>query len=179
MVRKYIFVLISLLMLSCFSTKNIYKKDRFKTSRFKIKPNFNNNLSNIIDTSSFYLKVKINNEDSIQGEYIKDKGQGLKFYKEGRVAFFDGVNLFNSKTLDPRKARMGYFEFEKEFFLIESILPGPHRAFYLSREELLLNESYGDTLVIKTYESPQGSEVIRKYLKETIPKEALIYKPDW
>jgi len=178
MVRRFFSLTILALMISgCFPTKNIKNVVRFKSNRFKLKPNNNVNYLKLIDTSSFYWLVKVNAKDSILGKYVKDKKQGIKFYKGGRIAFFRNIKFSVIESFNPLNAEMGYYNYDENEFLIESVFPTPGNKFYLSRKKLTLISK--DTIQIKTYKSPRGGNYITTYVRKSLKKEFLIYKPDW
>lgn len=181
MVRKYFTLLIiSFLINSCFPFKNEYQSTRFNSARFKLKPRNNDLYIKVIDLSSFYTIIL--NEDFIKKYNLENYIVGLKFYDNGRVGFFKDVDFSKPETFNPQKASMGYYNFDGNEFLIEFIFPGPALfglKYSLSREEIIINYKNKDTLFVRTFKSARSSYKVSKYLKRKLPKEALIYKPDW
>ena len=168
------------MIFSCLSTKNHYDIVRFKPNRFSIKPNTNQDYKKHIDTSAFY--VAIIPRDHIEKYKIEDFQNGIKFYGEGRLGHFKGVDFTNAESFNPEKAIMGYYNFNGEDFYIEKIYSGPSLVgsrYHLSLSRIIIEESTIDTLVMENFENSSGRKNVVKYTKKKLPQEFLVYKPDW
>lgn len=167
MVKKLIFILL-IICCSCITIKNDHNQERFKISRFTIKPTENLFFYKVIDTSSIYILTDIYNNGSLNINIP----QGLKFYKNGRVGKFKELDLkFTEITnLNPKKAEMGFYKYHNNRLEIEFMSNSAQSGNFLTKKEVLIK---GDTIV-----SSYGNfEYI--YVKKIIPKDFLIYKPDW
>lgn len=116
MVKKILFIHL-FIYLSCSPLKNEFNKERFKISRFTIKPSENLDLYKIIDTSSIYILTNIYNDGNLKINIP----QGLKFYKNGRVGNFRDLDLKLRKPLNPKKAEMGFYKYKKKHQLRELV----------------------------------------------------------
>ncbi len=153
---------------------------RFKPNRFSITPNTHEDYIKYIDTSVFY--VAIQSKENIEKYNLENFQNGIKFYSEGRIGHFKGINFNKAEQFDPKKASMGYYNYDGTIFYIEGISPVPSLVgskYLLSKSKILIEQSSNDTLILKNFKSAGGGGYTIKYVKRKIPKEALNYKPDW
>lgn len=177
MVKNIFLISFLVIIFSCNSTKNDYGKVRFTQTKFTIKPNKNKNYTKYIDTSAFYMII---HSEAYRKEYnLENFKTGIKFYSDGKLGHFKGVNFNRVTSFNPKKATMGYYNYSDEGFFVEYVYEIPSGAYRVAKKQILLNESSRDTLVIKTFKSATSAEKINKYVKKTIPTEALNYTPDW
>lgn len=177
MIKNIIVLALILIIFSCYSTKNDYDVERFKTSRFRIQPNQNKDYIKYIDTTVFYLTVLPKEEVEIYN--LENYQTGYKFYGNGRVGLFKGVNFNDLEEFNPKKATMGYYNYDGTNFYMESFYKIPGGTYKLSKQEILLDESFGDTLIIGTVESSTSSRRKVKFVKINMPFKALNFSPDW
>ena len=180
MVKKFISIGLILFIFSCIPAKNIFNVVRFKSSKFTVKPNSNEDFTKVIDTSVFYQAIL---SDEFISEYsLQNYNNGFKFYKNGKIGFFKDVDFNDVESFNPKKADMVYYNFSGKEFIIEVVYPIPSligEKYKLSKREIILEKSSMDSLTIRTYKSSTTDNRITKYVKRKIPKEALNYKPDW
>ncbi|WP_156168947.1 hypothetical protein [Kordia jejudonensis] len=159
------------------STKNDYGMVRFKQSRFSIKPNNNQNYIQHIDTTVFYMAV--HSKEFIKEYKLENFKNGIKFYGNGKVGHFKGIDFNNAASFNPKKATMGYYNYDGENFYVEYIYEIPGGTHKLAKSEIILRKSSTDTLIVKSFKSATSAEKITKYARMKIPVEALNYKVDW
>ncbi|WP_430410479.1 hypothetical protein [Kordia sp.] len=150
---------------------------RFKPAKFSIKPNQNKEYIKHIDTTVFYMAVF--SEEFIKEYNLENFKSGIKFYGEGKVGHFKGIDLNKAASFNPKKATMGYYNYSDEGFFVEYVYEIPGGTYKVAKNQIILRESSRDTLVIKTFQSATSAEKITKYVKKKIPKEALQYHLDW
>ena len=180
MVRKCFIIICMLIICSCIPTKNDYDMARFKPTKFSIKPNKNKDYIKYVDTSSFY--IIIHSDEFIKKHNLQNYITGFKFYSNGRVGFIKDVNFSRPETFNSKRASMGYYNFNEKEFYIETLYSGPGLLgsnYVVSKKEILLNKSTKDTLVIRTFQRNSNRINIDKYVKQSLPKEALNFTPDW
>lgn len=155
--------------MSCFYTRSEYGNIRFKPYRFTIKPNSNDEVFKIIDTTKIYEMV-----DAINIKYNQRptslKKAFLKFYANGRVGEFATYDENDIKSLDPRKAKMAYYNFDGKELVIQSYFESPQGGGLITAK---IHKIDNDSLELI------NSEYLYKYEIISLPKEFLIYKPDW
>lgn len=175
MVRYMFFTL--LIFLSCTTIKNEYGRTRYELNDFSFKPNESTIIYSIIDTSLFY-KLELNEEliRSRKNRYIDlEMIEGLKFYKNNRVAYFIKIKLDSINTFNPKKAVMGLYQISNGNIEFEFIVRNPQSGKYLLKERVINNSKNNYCLNVVVLNSKDTV----KYNKISIPKEFLIYKPDW
>jgi hypothetical protein len=151
---------------------NDYGTYRVGLSKFTIKPNSNNLAYKIIDTNVVYRFLR--------DERINISGSGTpryyKFYSNGRIAeYYDyKVDLKKDSILEARKGYMGYYNFDEENIVIQFYNSNAN-ASELSSETININK---DTL-IAIYQGKEQSSIKSFFIKEDIPKNIKITKPDW
>lgn len=153
-------------LLSCSPRKNEFGQERFRTSRFTLKPVENADFYKRIDTSAVYILTSIYNNENL----VINISHCLKFYKNGRVADFRNYNLDKKEFLNPKKAEMGYYKFEDHKLEIEFMSYSAQAGNFLAKEKVAIK---GDTIVASDGEFRYG------YVKKKLPDDYLIYRPDW
>ncbi len=180
---KNIFIFLLVFLVGCFPSKNVFEKPRFKLSRFSIKPNTNKEVFSIIDTTCFYKWIKIDDKDYFinsksEKQKVSTLKSGLKFYKNGKVGNFWEYDASIVSSVNPERAEMGLYNYTEENGLrIQFIYYHVQSGYFIAKNKLL--NKVGDTLVVESIKTAQGGGDIYKYVKETLPKAALKYKPDW
>lgn len=169
MVKKFFLILFSLCLLACFYNRTDYGHIRFKPSRFSIIPNTNPDVYRIIDTTKLYELVDIINTKQNQRPNSL-KREFLKFYANGRVGEFEFYNKLDIKSLDPKKAKMAYYNYDGKSLVIQIYLEHPQGGGLI---KLNYNEINGDTLKLIV------DKYIYKYKILDLQNEFLVYKPDW
>ncbi len=168
MVRKIIAFFLGFLFLGCVATRNEYGKLRFMESKFSIKPNTNENVYKLIDTTKIYELYDA--VDTLSNKSLFSiKKQFLKFYNNGRVAEFDYFDKNDIESLNSKKAKMAFYNFEKEL-IIQFYFEHPQGGGLIKSKFLKSNKEWIELL---------SGNVLSKYKIIDLPKEFLIYKPDW
>jgi len=169
MVKKIILTVITLCMISCFYTRTDYGNIRFKPYRFTIKPNSNSDVYEVIDTTKLYELV-----DAVNSKYNQRpnslRKQFLKFYANGRVGEFEGYYPGDINSLAPQKAKMAYYNYDGKNLIIQIYFEHPQGGGLIKKN---FKEIKGDTLELV------NDDYSYKYKIIDLPKEFLIYKPDW
>jgi len=169
MVKKLILLALILCMVSCFYTRTDYGNIRFKPNRFTIKPNSNPDVYKIIDTTKLYELV-----DAINIKYNQRpnslKKEFLKFYANGRVGEFETYFDSDVRTLDPKKAKMAYYNYDGKNLVIQIYFEHPQGGGLITSRLHKIDNSFLELV---------SDEYIDKYKILDLPKEFLIYKPDW
>lgn len=169
MVKKTLIIFMFFTFISCFYTRTDYGKIRFKSSRFTIKPNLNKEVFKIIDTTKLYELVDVIDTIYNQRGYSMKK-EFLKFYDNGRIGEFDVYNENDIKSLEPKKAKMAYYTFDGKTLIIQFYFEHPQGGGLIKQK---LYKTKTDTLEFT------GGSLLNKYKIIDLPKEFLIYKPDW
>jgi len=180
MVRFFI-ITILLVVSSCGINKNEFGMYRFK-KYYPADLVKNDNIYKDIDTAAFY-KLILNDEK----DYFIDRkldtikynsvNKGYKFYKNGKVGYFESMNIENKLSFNPQISHMGYYGYKNGNIYIELMLNHPQSGIFLSRYKIVKIEK--DMLYIFISSNAQGGGYEETLRKEKIPKEFLIYKPDW
>ncbi len=169
MVKKTILLALLLCMASCFYTRTDYGNIRFKPYRFTIKPNSNPEVYKIIDTTKLYELVDA--IDTIYNERPNSiKKEFLKFYANGRVGEFDTYYESDIEFLDPKKAKMAYYNYDGKNLIIQIYFEHPQGGGLLKYKLYKVDKQQ---LILTGYNSLTTYKII------DLPKEFLIYKPDW
>ncbi len=169
MVKKIITLGIVLCLTSCFYSRTVYGNIRSKPSRFTIKPNSNNEVYKIIDTTKLYELVVAHNIIYNQSS-ISNVKQILKFYANGRVGEFETYFDSDVKSLEPKKAKMAYYNYDGKNLVIQIYFEHPQGGGLIKKN---FKEIKRDTLEL------MNDDYSYKYKIIDLPKEFLIYKPDW
>lgn len=174
MVVRKIIIICLYLFFGCSGQKNEFGKVRINSKKFSLETNNNDEIFKLIDTSSIYVfNQVVENSDSNSKlkvlHKLDKKKTGIKFYANGKVGKFDYFNIENTLTLDPRKAIMGIYNFDKGNLLIEFLSYSPQIGYEPFKEEYLIKK---DTIV-------SVGKIQDIYVRQKLSKEQLIYKPDW
>jgi hypothetical protein len=169
MVKKILLLLLILCMISCFYTRTEYGNIRFKQQRFTIKPNSNSNAYKVIDTTKLYEIVNVINIKHNQRQNSLGK-QFLKFYANGRVGQFDAYYDNDINSLNPKRAKMAYYNYDGENLVIQIYFEHPQGGGLIKKNFKEIKE---DTLELV------NDDYLYKYKILELPKEFLVYKPDW
>lgn len=156
-------------MISCFYTRTDYGNIRFKQQRFTIKPNSNPDVYKVIDTTKLYEIVDAINIKYNQRPNSLSK-QFLKFYANGRVGEFNAYYQSDIKSLNPKKAKMAYYNYDGKNLIIQIYFEHPQGGGLIKKN---FKEIKKDTLELV------NDDYLYKYKILELPKEFLIYKPDW
>lgn len=170
MVKRILIVSLSFIVFGCFSLKTEYGNRRFKTSYFTVKENSNNKVYEILDTNVVYKLILLKYNGLVTQNYNYRK-YFLKFYDKGRVGKFDVFDIKDNNCINPKKADMGYYNFNNGILQVEFFHVHPQgNFFYIDSMKL-----YKDSIVAN--DNKFKSESI--HTKVLIPKEWKRYKPDW
>lgn len=177
----FFYFILSFSLNSCSINRNDKGQIRINESRFKLNKCINDNTYKIIDTSSLYIKIKSNNnykafvgnKDSV---FVKDMGIYLKFYDNGKVGMFQNLVDLKVENLNPKYAIMGYYCIDGKNNQQEFVFNHIQSGNFISRDRL---EIKNDTITSYTIETSTGGGHYNTYVKKNLPKEFLIYKPDW
>jgi hypothetical protein len=168
---KVFFFFICLLLVSCVA-QNEFGIHRYSKSKYKIEANTNDEAYSIIDTNSIYKFIKDKRINISQGSLHPFY---YKFYSNGRIAWFDSylIDFKKDPTLEAKKAHMGFYNFNGKDFIVQFYNSNMNAA-ELTNEILSVQN---DTMILtKTY---TDAEIKSYFLKEIIPKNVNITKPDW
>ena len=167
---KFILIILSSIILSC-SYKNHFEQNRVNFNIERIKPNSDEKVYTIIDTSKIYKEVFLtdNLRKPINLPY-RGKTIYLKFYKNGRVAQFNGMDL-TIDSLNPKRARSCLYSFKKNVFIIQVYFTNPQCGQCFIKQKL--NKISDDTFEL------ESDGYISTFKAQNIPQSSLIYKPDW
>jgi len=169
LIKKLIIIFSLVILVSCVH-RNSYGLERPNKVRFSIKKCSDEKVYNKIDTSAIYYAV-FKRQDS-SGKYIK----AYKFYSNNRIAFFTDIPVEKLVEPNPLKAHMGYYSTCSEKNKIQIAFYHVQSNIYISRKEF---EVRGDSLIVKTLNSPQSVLRTDIYIKKKLTKKELIFKPDW
>jgi len=174
MVKIIFFFVILLVLTNCTISNDNRNNKKFNIQR-------NGEIFSQIDTSSIYILTEVDNKDYIINSKLDmvkliNIKQFLKFYKNGRVALFNNTNTDDVYYLNPNKAIKGFYYIESNTYKMEFIFNHVQAGKFLSKKDLIIK---GDTIISYTIRTPRGGGYYSKYIKQKIPKDSLIYKPDW
>jgi hypothetical protein len=94
----------------------------------------------------------------------------IKFYANGRFGEFFNCDMNDINSFLPEKANMGYYKYDKKGLQIKIFFEHPQGGGWL-KERMISNSN--DTLIFKV------DRVFTKYKALNLPKEFLIFTPDW
>ena len=177
MVKTKIIIFILFLLLASCTSKNEFGRSRVNINKFNFRPIMDKNIFSKIDSCAFY-KLLLNDKlvESRRNRAVDvDMIEGFKFYNNGKVGYFKNVILQDVTTFNPKKSIMGIYKNTSNGINIEYIVKNPQIGIHIWKENIINIFQYGDT--IKTFVVNNGDTVSYKKIK--IPKEFLIYKPDW
>ncbi len=156
-------------MIGCVHRNN-FGQVRPNKIRFSIKNCKDEKVYSKIDTSVIYFS-EFERQNS-RSKYIN----AYKFYSNNRIAFFTDISLDKLEELNPEKAHMGYYSTCFENNKIQIAFYHVQSNIYISRKEF---EVKGDSLIVKTLNSPQSVLRTDIYFKKKLTKKELVFKPDW
>lgn len=176
--------IISVLFQNCCYNGLRNKYDLPRSNNKDLNNKLNKNIFSAIDTTCFYENIGYYRNSKIFLE--KDFSRGkifIKFYNNGKIAKFIGVG-FNQKLytattnykilhddFDASKAYMGYYSLKNNVITANQFLNNQCQMFWV--ESII--DVRKDTLIQK-YKRFYDNAV---YVRRLLPKEFLIYKPDW
>ncbi len=166
-------VILTLILMtaSCVTHRNDFGRKRFTCCKFTMNRNTNNEVYKIIDTTKIYKLISVLNIDGKDSTYLKEINKYfLKFYADGKVGEFFSYDDISLNSLNPKKAAMGVYRYSKGELMIQTYLETAQGGGFLKNR---LKKSTDDYL-----EFGDEDNSIR-YEKVDIPKEFLIYTPDW
>lgn len=174
--KKIIFLLIlNVGIISC-SYKNEFGQRRINFNIHKIKPNTDDNVYKLIDTTKLYLEVSIANtlDSSVKqnsDNNLKSTSTYLKFYSNGRVGEFKNIDFNNIETLNPKRAESYLYKFKNNKLIVQVYFKHTEcgECFIKKEASNISNETI--ELTAENY--------IYTYKKVEMPQAYLIYKPDW
>lgn len=171
---KPLIIAACLFLASC-SFRNEYQSVRVPLSRFSITPNSDKRVYNLVDTSAVYLHTKVNGGTTIkdnrdQNVLVTDLKNIVKFYDNGRIGQFHRIDLNNIDLFDPKRAKMGIYNYSDQGFVMEDITHSVQAGVFKIRSTISVK---GDTLLIN------NGQYKYEYVKLKIPSAFLIYTPDW
>ena len=164
-----VIILLILITVGCVTYRNDSGRKRFICCKFTMKRNTNNDVYKIIDTKKVYKLVSVlNTQDST---YFKEINKlFLKFYADGKVGKFYNYDGINVNSLNPKKATIGVYRYSKGALTIQTYLQTAQGGGFIKD---ILKKSTADFLEFG------DEDYSRRYKKINIPKEFLIYTPDW
>lgn len=134
-----------------------------------MKPNSNDLVYQIIDTTKLYKIVSVVNLPD--GRALANFNTSyLKFYGNGKVGTFYTYNEHDINSLNPEKSDIGIYNYTKEVLTIQTYFYHVQGGGFVK-----------DRLQKKTPNTLEfvGDKVLSTYKMVDIPSEWLIYKPDW
>lgn len=174
--RKIILLLIlSFTILNC-SYKNEFGQRRNKFDIKKIKPNSDENVYNIIDTTKLYLEVSLRDtfNYSLNTDYnnvLKSNPRYLKFYRNGRVGQFEKIDLKDIESFNPKKAESYLYKLKNNLFTVQTYFKHTECGECFIKKEL---NKISDSII-----ELKSENYIQTYMTIKIPKSYLIFRPDW
>ena len=85
----------------------------------RIKPNTDETVYRIIDTSKIYYEISITDNFRKPVNFPGYKANYLKFYKNGRVTEFSDVDFEDENSFNPKKAKSYLYNYKKEKLIIQ------------------------------------------------------------
>lgn len=177
MVKKISCLFTLLLFVSCFTIRNNEGRVRTKLNRFSIKiRSDDSSIYSLIDTAGIYMVVenKYPNNEPIKIDSVTN---GIKFYKNCRVGLFHDINLKNTNCLNPKLADMGFYNLNDDIVELEFLFYHVQSGNFICKKEF--TKVKVDTIIGFTKKTSTGGGYFTTYVKRELPKEFLIYKPDW
>lgn len=165
------FIILILLTASCVTYRNDYGRKRFICCKFTMKPNTNNEVYKIIDTTKIYKLASILSIQDKDSTYMKEISKYfLKFYADGKVGQFFHDDDITLNSLNPKKATIGVYRYSKEELTIQTYSQNAQGDGFIKNR---LKKSTADFLEFG------DEDYSKRYEKVDIPKDFLIYTPDW
>lgn len=177
-------LILSITINSC-GYRNEFGRKRFKKMFFPMKINNNHKVFEIIDTTCIYGRYSHNYEDQTNGidttsnhvDYLKKElGPFVyywKFYKNGKLGKFLRYGS-DISSINPKEANMGkyYYDFKANKLITATYFRHPQGGGIIRNKFSV--EKQGDTLILN-----ENNKIIKKFKIIKLPKEFLIYTPDW
>lgn len=169
--RTGVILILTLLTANCVSYRNDSGKKRFICCKFTMKRNTNNEVYKIIDTTKIYKLASVLNIEGRDSTHLKEINKYfLKFYADGKVGEFFYYDDIDLNSLNPKKATIGVYKYSKGELTIQTYFRSPQGSGFIKDR---LKKHTADFLEF-------GDEnYSNRYEKVDIPKEFLIYTPDW
>ncbi|MNL14061.1 hypothetical protein D3C87_1349900 [compost metagenome] len=161
-------IVISICLMGCFGSRTEYGRKRtFNLERPK--GDVNEIIYTLVDTTKLY---KIVSGISIaDGKPLVSLNKTyLKFYKDAIVGTFYSFDLNDINSLNPKKAEMGYYWYDKEGLQIKTFFEHPQGGGWVKENKI---ECTGDTLCFTS------NGILTKYKAIDLPKKFLVFTPDW
>lgn len=168
---KQIIILISICFLTSCSYRNEFGRDRVKFNIERIKPNTDETVYRIIDTSKIYYEISITDNFRKPVNFPGYKANYLKFYKNGRVAEFSDVDFEDENSFNPKKAKSYLYNYKKEKLIIQVYFKNPQCGQCFIKEKF--NRISNDIFEL------ENDGYISTYKAMEMPKSFLKFKPDW
>jgi hypothetical protein len=181
MVKKIFLIIILITLISCNFYKNLHTKN--KCGRYRVVCRIKNTsfkFYNELDTSSVYkYDGEISKNSKNELVYLKNRYNNYyKFYANGKVGYFglDDNETLSINKMNPCNFLNAYYGIDdnKNLILKRYVVTDLNGEYTLN----CLIKFKNDTFEVTDIEFlKQGYKKI--YIKEKIPKEWLVYKPDW
>jgi len=165
MVKKIFTIVVILFVFNaCFflEYKTKYGRIRFRYYRFSIKPNIDNKVYEIIDTSKIYNMVDLRDVYCDCKSIEIENNLYLKFYSDGRFGEFKNYDENNISSLDPKRANIGIYNYDKGRIILQFYFRNVHGASLINEEIIKIKN---DTLELNNGRS------LTKYKALPLPKE--------
>jgi len=179
MVKKITTLFFLILFFSACTFTNQYGLRRAIIYPFKLKPNQNDLVYKMIDTTASYkFLYHIWDSIDVHGKYIMDEDVRLLFYANGRVGLFYD-SKFPNKNIDynPARAVMGYYQYENGVLYLEFLVSSPQSGAYRILE--IAMKCSEDTLISVMKKTSRGGGYKKVYVRCDLPKDIKKLKPDW
>jgi len=168
---RFSLIILSFLLLGC-SYKNEFGQNRNRFNFEKIKPNNDDQVYSIIDTTKLYREVSITDENrNPVAPQNTGKDIYLKFYKNGRVAEFWNINFNNVDSFNPKYARSYLYNLKKNILTVQIYFRNPQCGQCFIKEKL--------SKISEEIFELQNDHYIYTYQAQDIPAAYLKYNPDW
>lgn len=164
---------------SCSVNRNEKGKIRIKESNF-VNCNINE-IYNVIDTTSLYHNIKIDDKTKVfvgakDSVKVSELYNYLKFYCNGKVAMFQGLDKINHISINPKNAIMGYYCLKLNNNKLKFVFYHVQSGVFISNQSF---EVKGDTIIAYTKKDALGGGNYYTYVRTKIDDSLLIHKPDW
>ncbi|ESU20208.1 hypothetical protein FEDK69T_30220 [Flavobacterium enshiense DK69] len=169
-IKQLIFFISICILISC-SHKNEFGQNRVNFNLKRIKPNTDNSVYNIIDTTKIYYEISIRDNVGNPVSIPDYKNNYLKFYKDGRVAEFDNINFQDIDSFNPKRADSYLYNLKNGNLVIQVYFKHPQCGQCFIKEKL--TKISEDTFELR------NDSYVSTYKAIEIPKSFLKYKPDW
>jgi hypothetical protein len=169
--KKQLILLVSIYILVGCSHRNDFGQNRVNFNLERIKPNTDESVYNIIDTTKIFSEISITDDSGNPVSIPNYKSNYLKFYKNGRVAEFSDINLQDISSFNPKRAKGYLYNLKNGNLVIQVYFKNPQCGQCFIKEKF--NKISEDTFELK------NDSYISTYKALEIPKDFLVYKPDW